>query len=451
MIKNWLLRIRLSRLLLHTIGICISFWWAFLIRQSPTILPYDWYAIPPVNSIETIMYAILSCIIFSIIGMSSGIYELEKPLHWYFNRFIRIWWGWIVLITFMAYFWQWFIFNDGISRFIIVTGGIWSFILLSTIDGIINTCNKRREQKHPYKILLLCSDMITAQYVIDEMKRSSIYEYNPVLLDHYTKSQLIKHDIIIVLWNIDLPFLQEVFDHARLENKQFFHIAEWFFIDDIVYHATTIGWITAFEYRASTLDGWATVLKRLFDIISSVCFIILFWRIFVGIALYIRIKDGRPIIYASQRVGRRWDLFWIYKFRTMIRNADQLKDELINRNERKWPLFKIDDDPRILSRGKFLRKRSLDELPQIRNIVTGTMSVVWPRPHISSEVSQYKPRQKRLLSIKPWITWYAQVFGRHSLNFDQEATLDLHYIQNWTLFLDIYVIVTTIRVLAQWK
>jgi len=103
---------------------------------------------------------------------------------------------------------------------------------------------------------------------------------------------------------------------------------------------------------------------------------IIFWWLFAGIAVYILIKDGGPIIYASQRVGRRGDLFWIYKFRTMVRNADQIKANLHHQNERKGPLFKIEDDPRILPWGRFLRKWSLDELPQIRNIFIGTMSVV---------------------------------------------------------------------------
>jgi lipopolysaccharide/colanic/teichoic acid biosynthesis glycosyltransferase len=114
-------------------------------------------------------------------------------------------------------------------------------------------------------------------------------------------------------------------------------------------------------------------------------------------------------------------------------------------------LFKIANDPRIPLWWKILRKTSIDELPQFFNILFWDMSVVWPRPHLESEVTNYEWWQKRLLSIKPWITWYAQIFWRDKLDFDQEAKLDLYYIQNWSLFLDVYVIVTTINVVFKWK
>ncbi len=115
-------------------------------------------------------------------------------------------------------------------------------------------------------------------------------------------------------------------------------------------------------------------------------------------------------------------------------------------NTRKGILPKIDNDPRVTRVGKFLRKTSLDELPQLFSVWIGTMSLIGPRPHLPKEVEQYQAWQKRLLSIKPGITGYAQVFGRDSLDFTEEAKLDLYYIQNWSLWLDIYVLFTTFGV-----
>ena len=125
--------------------------------------------------------------------------------------------------------------------------------------------------------------------------------------------------------------------------------------------------------------------------------------------------------------------------------ADDLYAKLIasDANNRKWVLPKIKDDPRVTRVWKFLRKSSLDELPQLFQVLWWSMSLVWPRPHLPNEVAQYEDWERRVLSIKPWITWYAQVFGRDNLPFSEEAKLDLYYIQNRSIGMDIYVIFAT--------
>jgi lipopolysaccharide/colanic/teichoic acid biosynthesis glycosyltransferase len=130
------------------------------------------------------------------------------------------------------------------------------------------------------------------------------------------------------------------------------------------------------------------------------------------------------------------------------KQADELYQKLIDSdaNNRKGILPKIKDDPRITRVGKFLRKTSLDELPQLFQILTGKMSLVGPRPHLPEEVARYEPRMRRVLSIKPGITGYSQVFGRDNLPFEEEAKLELYYIQNWSLAMDLYVIFATFGV-----
>ena len=152
--------------------------------------------------------------------------------------------------------------------------------------------------------------------------------------------------------------------------------------------------------------------------------------------------------------------FTFMKFRSMYTHlsvgenygweeAWKLKQELMKsaQNIRKWELQKIKNDPRVTRVGWFLRKTSFDELPNLFSVLWWDMSLVWPRPHELFEVERYKHRQKRLLSAKPWITWYAQIFGRDTLTFDEEANLDLYYIQNRSIFLDLYVLIATVRVI----
>ena len=135
----------------------------------------------------------------------------------------------------------------------------------------------------------------------------------------------------------------------------------------------------------------------------------------------------------------------------MVQDAEDLKKNLLKQNERSGPLFKIKNDPRVTKFWKFLRKSSIDELPQLFCVLIWTMSLIWPRPHLPDEVKNYENWQKRLLSIKPWISGYAQVFGRDNLSFSEEAKLDLYYIQNRSIFLDFYVILATFKVVFKGK
>ena len=135
------------------------------------------------------------------------------------------------------------------------------------------------------------------------------------------------------------------------------------------------------------------------------------------------------------------------------KQAQELYSKLINsdQNVREWVLPKIKNDPRVTRIWRFIRKASLDELPQLFCVLVGTMSLVGPRPHLPDEVNNYETRQKRLFSVKPWITGYAQVFGRDALDFQEEAKLDLYYIQHRSVFLDIYILLATFWVVFKWK
>lgn len=192
---------------------------------------------------------------------------------------------------------------------------------------------------------------------------------------------------------------------------------------------------------------FALKIKRIVDISFSLITIILFSPVFLVIAALIKLGDGGPVFFIQERVGLNGRRFSCLKFRTMVVNAETLQQRLMARNEQTGPVFKMRMDPRITRVGKFLRKTSLDELPQFFNVLNGDMSVVGPRPPIPSEVRQYKHWQNRRLSMKPGITCIWQVSGRNNISFDEWMELDMEYIDNWSLKLDFLLVLKTIRVM----
>lgn len=210
------------------------------------------------------------------------------------------------------------------------------------------------------------------------------------------------------------------------------------------------------EVRQTPLVGWGKILKRILDVIGSGLLIIVVSPVMLFVALAIKLSSRGPVIYKNERVGLNGELFDTYKFRTMKtefcvwnENQDQQKaleveKELIaQKSKRGGPLYKILDDPRRTKIGAFCAKTSLDELPQFFNVFKGDMSLVGPRPHQQREVDKYKEKYKRLLTIKPGVTGMAQVSGRSDLDFDEEAKLDIFYIENWSIGLDLAILLKT--------
>ena len=188
--------------------------------------------------------------------------------------------------------------------------------------------------------------------------------------------------------------------------------------------------------------------KRAMDIIGSLAGLILLWPLLLIIAIAIKIEDPKgSIFFAQQRCGKDNKLFPMYKFRSMVSNAEELLEELMEHNEMDGPVFKIKDDPRITKVGKFIRKTSVDELPQLFNILRGDMSIVGPRPAIPHEVAEYNDYQRQRLLVKPGLTCIWQVSGRNSIGFDEWVDMDLEYIENRNLWMDIKLIFKTVGVL----
>ncbi|WP_372776806.1 sugar transferase [Mangrovibacterium sp.] len=193
----------------------------------------------------------------------------------------------------------------------------------------------------------------------------------------------------------------------------------------------------------------ALKVKRGIDIAVTLFALMLFSPMLLMVALAIKLDDGGPIFFVQERVGLYGRRFGCMKFRTMVTNAEALKSALMAQNEQDGPVFKMKGDPRITRIGKFLRKYSVDEFPQFLNVLKGDMSVVGPRPPIPNEVSQYRNNQNRRLSMKPGITCLWQVSGRNNIDFDNWVRLDTKYIDNWSLRLDLMIILKTVKVMVK--
>lgn len=198
----------------------------------------------------------------------------------------------------------------------------------------------------------------------------------------------------------------------------------------------------------SNESAFYLVSKRIIDVVGSLAGIILLSPLFLIVAILIKLEDPKgKVFFAQERNGRYPKTFKMYKFRSMVHNAEELLKDLMDRNEQTGPVFKINDDPRITKVGKFIRKTSIDELPQLFNVLKGDMSLVGPRPPIPHEVEQYNSYQMQRLAVKPGLTCIWQISGRNNIGFDEWVEMDIEYIKTRSLWLDIKLIFKTVGVL----
>lgn len=238
---------------------------------------------------------------------------------------------------------------------------------------------------------------------------------------------------------------------------RFFYSADLFSAISANRSIHTFAGAPVIETKKTKLDGWGAIAKRIFDIVISLMLLIIVSPAFLIIAIGVLIETGRPIVFRNERVGARGKIFDTLKFRSMRQKdciGKQFSDhehesrayeaELIREKSiKQGPVYKIKDDPRVTPFGKFLRRWSLDELPQLWNVFRGDMSLVGPRPHQPREVEQYARHHRHVLAIKPGITGIAQISGRSDLDFEEEVRLDTYYVENWSLALDLFIAAKT--------
>lgn len=187
--------------------------------------------------------------------------------------------------------------------------------------------------------------------------------------------------------------------------------------------------------------------KRVLDFVAALLGLILLSPIFLVVSILIKLESEGEVIFSQTRIGLNGKEFKMYKFRSMVKNAEELKAKLAAQNEMSGPMFKMKDDPRVTKVGKFIRKTSIDELPQLINVLKGDMSLVGPRPSLPKEVEKFEPWMLQRLEVKPGLTCYWQVSGRNNIDFEDWMKLDLQYVEDRNFLLDLKLIFKTFFVL----
>ncbi|MCK9438868.1 MAG: sugar transferase [Patescibacteria group bacterium] len=243
-----------------------------------------------------------------------------------------------------------------------------------------------------------------------------------------------------------------LYDFANEHHIIFRYVADLLEVKVLRTEVSEMAGVPVVEVKRTTLDGWGRIVKRIFDVFVSSIIIILFSPIIILTIILIKIDSSGPIFFSKRddgspvfRVGQGGKLFKYFKFRSMLPGMDSMRyNELMDKNLRKdGPMVKIADDPRITRVGKFIRRWSIDELPELFLVFMGRMSLVGPRPHLPEEVAKYEQHHKKTLTVKPGITGLAQVSGRSDLLFEEEVKLDVYYIENWSLLLDLSILFRT--------
>ena len=205
-----------------------------------------------------------------------------------------------------------------------------------------------------------------------------------------------------------------------------------------------LGGVPVIGLKAASIRGANLFVKRIMDVALGSLMLLIVSPIMIICAVAIKIDSPGSVIFRQKRVGAHGQEFVVFKFRSMREGADEEKERLLDFNEMQGPLFKMRDDPRTTRLGRFLRRSSLDELPQVFNVLRGEMSMVGPRPHTSVEVAQYQNWQRQVLEAPPGLTGLAQVSGRSQLSFDEQCLLDIYYIENWSPALDLKILLRTV-------
>lgn len=372
------------------------------------------------------------------IGLVIIIVAIFLKRQWFSSRFIILA-GWMLAVFYVAA--ARFIIQN-IQKYLLIKKGIGVHrVLLIGSNGKIDEVKKliKGNPRLGYKITgeIETGSVKSVKHIREEKGLDEIIVCDPALTDA-EQEKLIDYCSIN---NVTYRFIPTTLQTSRLQ----------------------IGILNGepiLEIMHTPLEGWGRILKRIFDIAGSIFLIVLFSPVFLATTLIIWLEREGPVIYKNERIGSDGKKFFAYKFRYMkwrysihkdnpdFDEAVAFEKQLIkDRSVREGPLYKIKDDPRKTAFGKFIERYSIDELPQFFNVLKGDMSLVGPRPHQEREVEKYREYHRRLLTIRPGVTGMAQVAGRSDLDFEDEYKLDLYYIENWSLWLDIQLCFKTLAVL----
>jgi len=327
----------------------------------------------------------------------------------------------------------------GIQRFLLRFGIGQTKVLFVGVNALADHCYDHLTADRKYKVIGALSDKMESRKM-GSLKIVGTLDQLEQVVDKNDVEEIIDAEP-----NIKEGSSSDLLSFCKSKQISYFFIPDVFRMQFSNVEMHMVHDIPLITLKQTPLEGWGHIYKRLFDLLFSLVFIILLTPLWIIIGLLIKMDSPGPVIYKSRRMHKD-KLFTVFKFRSMTTDAEQRKRELYEINERSGPLFKIKNDPRITKFGRFLRKTSIDELPQLFNVLLGNMSVVGPRPHLPEEVKQYKMHHYQVFAMKPGVTGMAQVSGRSNLDFEEEVKLDSYYIENWSPMLDIKIILKSILV-----
>lgn len=401
-------------------------------------------------------------IVFGLIWLASfavaGLYSMKGNSRW-IDEISKIILGCstAVMMLMFVFFFSRSLFD---SRFIILAGWFFSIATVIFGRGLVRLIQRRLyyfgvgvhrvvvigEGRLSQDIIVSFAKNIKAGYRVveqfkdfdastikklEKMKQEDKFDEILVATPHLPASNLEKLNDFSYVNHIDLKYIADIFD---------FPISN-FLINNIA-------GLPIVEVRKTRLDGWGRIAKRIFDLVGSAVLIILLSPVFLLVAVAVKLTSAGPVFFSYKRIGEKGRPFTYFKFRSMRKDAHQLRfdPKFVKQQEdaRKGsPLMKFVNDPRITPVGRLIRKFSIDELPELFNVFIGKMSLVGPRPHEVEEVAKYANFHRRVLSIKPGMTGMAQVSGRSDLDFDEEVRLDVWYMENWSMKLDLMILFKT--------
>ncbi len=351
------------------------------------------------------------------------------------------------------------------SRFLILAAWVLAIVSVSWGRLILLVVQKYLVSYYHvgvHNVLVVGGDGVSEE-IIEEIKRRPALGYHLVKyfqnLDLAEIRKIAQREEIdeVILANPDFPRenILKLVDWCEEKHLNFKFVPNLFQTLTSNVDFDTLGVVPLIELRRTALDGWGKIIKRAMDIVGAVLGLIIFLPVMIVVAILVKFDSPGPVIYKNERVGQR-GIFNAFKFRSMKMEyctgsqydksgqASRFEDELVVRqSSRQGPVFKILNDPRRTRLGNFLELTSLDELPQFFNVLLSNMSLVGPRPHMPKEVAKYEKWHKKVFNIKPGITGLAQISGRAEIDFDEEAKLDTYYIENWSLGLDLKILLKT--------
>ena len=455
------------RLPIDYLSAIAAFLLAYYIRPITDLIPYVQFEFKPEllpNFTEYVILAFCAAVFLVLVFAFNHLYSL-KVTHKLSQSFFKIvilvtaWMMFIIayyfLVVHQLFFSRIALVHIWLFTITFITAGriliqlIQSFllrygigkrrILFVGVNSVADSFYKSIKKDPSYKVIGALDETVFSRKK-DKLKIIGTLDQLEAIIKKYKIEEIIQAEPQIK--GVDTNDL-----HSFCRNNQI----KYHFIPDLIRLQRTnvdvemINNIPLVTLKETSLDGWGQLFKRLFDIVFSFVMIIALIPLWIAIGILIKLSSRGPIFYKSKRKYRD-KVFGIYKFRSMVVDADEKKKELLKQNERSGPMFKIKNDPRITKLGRIMRKTSIDELPQLFNIFIGNISVVGPRPHLPEEIDQYENHHHQVFAIKPGMTGLAQISGRSNLDFEEEVKLDVYYIENWSPWLDIKIILKTIGV-----